>query len=205
MKRILVFASAVVVLAVVSVSTSAQVRPDQGATPKSAPQQPISVPIISVPASKIAFVDTRTFGDEKLGITRYLDAVKSVQGEFQARNAELVNIQKRISGISDEIAKLNAATPVDAGAVRAKQDEGARLQRELKYKKEQNDSDFDKRFDEVVGPVSVDIGAALDQYATQHGLTMILDISKLLPAVLTVNPAMDITRAVIADYNSKHP
>jgi hypothetical protein len=34
---------------------------------------------------------------------------------------------------------------------------------------------------------------------------MILDISKLLPAVLTVNPAMDVTQAFIADYNSKHP
>ena len=52
--------------------------------------------------------------------------------------------------------------------------------------------------------VSNDIGNALIQYAAQNGLTMILDISKLLPAVLTVNPAMDVTQAFIADYNSKH-
>jgi len=32
---------------------------------------------------------------------------------------------------------------------------------------------------EVVAPVSADIGKGLDQYAAQHGLTLILDISKL--------------------------
>ena len=89
--------------------------------------------------------------------------------------------------------------------IRAKQDDGARLQRELKYKKEQADADFEKRYSEVVGPVSNDIGNALIQYAAQNGLTMIIDISKLQPAVLSVNPAMDVTLAFIADYNSKHP
>jgi hypothetical protein len=34
---------------------------------------------------------------------------------------------------------------------------------------------------------------------------MILDISKLAPAVLTVNPAMDVTAAFIADFNTKNP
>jgi hypothetical protein len=32
---------------------------------------------------------------------------------------------------------------------------------------------------------------------------MILDISKLAPAILTVNPNMDVTAAFIAEYNSK--
>ena len=34
---------------------------------------------------------------------------------------------------------------------------------------------------------------------------MILDISKLAPAILTVNPAMDVTQAFIAEFNSKNP
>jgi Skp family chaperone for outer membrane proteins len=89
--------------------------------------------------------------------------------------------------------------------VRAKREEGERLQRDLKYKKEQADADFEKRYAEAVGPVSNDIGNALIQYASENGLTMILDISKLAPAVLSVNPAMDVTQAFIADYNSKHP
>ena len=58
---------------------------------------------------------------------------------------------------------------------------------------------------DAVNPISTDIGKALDQYAIQHGLTMILDVSKLLPAILTVNPAVDVTAAFIAEYNSKNP
>jgi hypothetical protein len=34
---------------------------------------------------------------------------------------------------------------------------------------------------------------------------MILDISKLAPAILTVNPAMDVTQTFINEYNSTHP
>jgi Skp family chaperone for outer membrane proteins len=150
-------------------------------------------------------VDTTVFGDEKAGIKRYINAVNTVQRAFDGKNAELRNLQSQIKVIADDLNKLSGNSVVSAESIRAKRDEGERLQRELKYKKEQADADFEKRYTEVVGPVSNDIGNALIQYAAQNGLTMILDISKLMPAVLTVNPAMDVTQAFIADYNSKRP
>ena len=88
----------------------------------------------SVPESKIAFVDTGAFGDQREGILKYIEAVKSGK-------------------------------------------------------------DVDK--------VSKDVGRSLDAFANQHGITMILDISKLAPAILTVNPSMDITKAFITNYNEK--
>ena len=94
---------------------------------------------------------------------------------------------------------------MDPKSVQGKQNEGDGLQRDLKYKKEQADADFEKRYNEVVGPISTDIGKALDQFGSQHGLTMILDMSKLLPAILTASPSMDITQPFIAEYNSKNP
>jgi Skp family chaperone for outer membrane proteins len=159
----------------------------------------------NVPSSKIALVDTTVFGDEKAGIKRYLNAVNTVTRGFDAKNAELRNLQSQIKTIADDLNKLGNNPVVSPESIKAKRDEGERLQRELKYKKEQAEADFEKRYTEVVGPVSNDIGNALIQYASQNGLTMILDISKLIPAVLTVNPAMDVTQAFIADYNSKHP
>ena len=205
MKRNLVIAAVVLLLSIASISVSAQTRPGApgAATPKPTPTQPI--PTANVPDAKIAVIDTTTFGDEKTGITRYLNAVKSVQTSFQVRTKELVDLQNRIKVIADELTKLNLSPVVGPQSIQAKQDEGERLQRELKYKKEQLDADFEKKYNEVVGPISTDIGKALDLYASQHGLTMILDISKLLPAILTVNPAMDITQAFIAEYNSKNP
>jgi Skp family chaperone for outer membrane proteins len=204
MKRYLVIAAAAL-LSVASLSASAQTRPAApgAATPKPTPVQP--APSADVPAAKIAVIDTGAFGDEKVGITRYINAVKTLEREFQPRQAELTNLQTRIKAIADEITKLSGNPVVAPDTIRAKQVEGEDLQRTLKYKKDQADADFAKRYTEAVGPVSNAIGKALDVYALQHGITIVFDISKLLPAVLTMHPAVDVTKAFITDYNSKNP
>jgi Skp family chaperone for outer membrane proteins len=159
----------------------------------------------SVPATRIAFVDTSVFGDEKAGIARYIAAVKSVEREFQPRQTELNNMQTRIKAVVDEYTKLSSTPVVDQKSVQAKREEGERLELDFKNKKDAADAAFTKRYEEVVGPVSADIGKALDQFAQLRGITMTLDISKLIPAVLTVNPSMDVTQAFIAEFNSKYP
>lgn len=205
MKRNIVL-PALLFLAIASTSALAQApAPAPAGPPKPAVPQPTPVAPAPVPATKIAFVDTTAFGNDKGGITRYLNAVKSVRSEFNARTTELVDIQNRMKALGDEITKLSAAPVVGSRTIQAKQDEGVRLEREFKYKKEQLDADFEKRYGDVVSPISAEIGKALDQYLVRQGLTMILDISKLAPAVLTMNPASDITLAFIADYNSKNP
>ena len=190
--------------AIVTISASAQTRPGTAAARPAATQTP-AVSNAPVPDTKIAFIDTGMFGEEKGGITRYVIAVKGVEREFQPRQTELTGIQARIKALADEISKLSGNSVVDPKTIQAKQDEGERLQRDLKYRKDQADADFAKRYQEVVSPISSDIGKALDQFAQQRGITMILDISKLAPAILTVNPAMDVTQAFIAEFNSKNP
>jgi Skp family chaperone for outer membrane proteins len=207
MKRNFATTAVFFVLAIASISVPAQTRPGAAgaSSSKRAAAQPAPGANAAVPLTKIALVDTRTFGEEKVGITRYLNAVKTVKREFQPITAELNNLQSRIKAIADEITKLSGNSVVAPQTIQSRREEGERLQRELKYKKEQADADFEKRYNELVRPISTEIGKGLDQYAFQHGLTMILDISKLEPAVLTLNPAMDITQAFIAEYNSKNP
>jgi Skp family chaperone for outer membrane proteins len=203
MRNFRILAAAIMLAAIVAASASAQTRP-AGTTPaRPAATTPVSAPTGPVPDTKIAFIDTSAFGDEKAGITRYVTAVKSLEREFKPRQDELNTMQTRIKGIADEIGKLSGNAVVDPKTIQAKQEEGERLQRDLKYKKEQADADFAKRYSEVVGPISTDIGRSLDQFAAQRGITMILDISKLAPAILTVNPNMDVTAAFITEYNSK--
>ncbi|MEO8435051.1 MAG: OmpH family outer membrane protein [Pyrinomonadaceae bacterium] len=204
MKRIRLIAAALMLAALLVVSAAAQTRPGAASTRPAAPQVP-AASNAPVPDTKMAFIDTGAFGDEKGGITRYVNAVKKVEREFQPRQTELVTLQNRIKALADEISKLSGNSVVDPKTIQAKQDEGERLQRDLKYKKEQADADFTKRYQEEVSPISTDIGKALDQFATQRGITMILDISKLAPAILTVNPAMDVTAAFIAEFNTKNP
>jgi outer membrane protein len=177
------------------------------AQPRPAATQTPSAPAGPVPETKIAFVDTQAFQDSKVGIARYVAAVTSLDREFQPRQQELATLQNQLNSIADELNKLNAGsnTVVDPKTLQSKQEQGEKLQREFKYKKELYDADAAKRYREVVGPISEDIGKALDAFAKARGISMILDISKIAQAVLSVNDSMDVTKQFIAEYNSKNP
>jgi Skp family chaperone for outer membrane proteins len=206
MRNFRILAAALMLAALFAVSVTAQTRPATGTARPAAstPQQTTPpAPTGPVPDTKIAYINTEAFGDEKVGITRYVTAVKALEREFQPRQTELNNMQARLKTIADEISKLSGSSVVDPKTIQAKQDEGENLQRDIKYKKEQADAQFAKRYEEAITPISQDIGKALSQFATQRGITMILDISKLAPAVLTANPAMDVTQAFITEYNSR--
>lgn len=209
MKKFGIFAAALALAAILAVSAAAQTRPggtSTAARPATTTPPATSTATASVPDTKIAFIDTSAFDDEKEGIVRYVNAMKTLEREFKPRQDELQTMQTRIKQIADDISKLNSGNAVvDPKSIQLKQDEGERLQRDLKYKQEQAQADYQKRLGEVVGPISQDIGKALDQFAQAHGITMILDISKLAPAILTINPNMDVTKAFVTEYNSSHP
>ncbi len=157
----------------------------------------------AVPDTRIAFINTEIFADDKQGITRFVNAMRSLEREFQPRSTELTNMQAQIKSIAEDIQKTQSLS--DPKALQAKQERGDALQREYEFKKKSADADYQKRFQAVVSPIYEDIGKALDTFAKQRGITMILDISKLAPAVLTVNENMDVTKAFIAEYNSRNP
>ena len=205
MKTIRLIAAATMLAAVVAISASAQTRPGAAAPRPAAPQAQAPTNTGPIPDSKIAYIDTGAFGEDKGGINRLVTAIAALDREFQPRQTELNNIQARLKTIADEISKLSGNSVVDPKTIQAKQDEGERLQRDLKYKKDQADADFAKRYKEVIDPISGDIFKALNQFAIQRGITMILDISKLAPngVVLTANPNMDVTQAFIAEFNAK--
>lgn len=183
----------------------AQARP----TPTPTPARPVTPQTtaadVPVPPSRIALVDTEQFADEKKGIVRYVDAVKQVQAQFAAQNQELINLQNRINGLVEELRRLRTAANPDQRAIQTKQEEGTRLQQDWTTKKQRFDEDYSKRYRELTAPISEQIGKALDQYARERGITMTLDLSKLMPAMLTALPAVDITDAFVADFNRKNP
>ncbi len=209
MRRIRLIAATLFVMVMIAMLAGVSLAQ---ARPGTAPAKPVATPSpgqtlnnTTLPATRIAIVDTSVFGDEKAGIVRYIAALKTVEREFEPRQAELNALQSRIKTVIDEFGKLNAKPDVDQKVLQAKRDEGERLELDFKSKKDQADAAFAKRYEEVVGPVSAEIGKALDQFTQARGITLTLDISKMMPAILTVNPAMDITHAFIADFNSKNP
>jgi Skp family chaperone for outer membrane proteins len=217
MKRLICVAF--ILTATMAVAAVGQTRPQTtaprptptplGPRPATTPlPRPATTPLPStapVPDSKIALIDTSMFGDEKNGIWRYVDAAKSVQAEFKTRTDELQNLQNRLNALITEIQNLSRATVVDQKTIQAKQQQGANLQNEWQTKKERLDEDISKRADQVIAPISSQIGTAMDQFVRQRGVTMTLDSSKLLPAILTAVPSIDLTQAFISDFNSRYP
>jgi Skp family chaperone for outer membrane proteins len=175
--------------------------------PVSPAQSPQPTPnlVVAVPPSKIAVIDTAVFSDEKAGIYRVIDANAALQSEFRARQQELQSTQTRINTLVEDIRKLRQANPVDQKTIQTKQEEGLRLQQDFDTKKQRYQEDYERRYGHVMGPVSQQIGKALDDFAAQHGITMTLDVSKMLPAVLTALPTVEVTTAFIAEFNRKNP
>jgi Skp family chaperone for outer membrane proteins len=209
MKILRMLATATILSAIAALSAQAQgTHPIGNPTPPrpTAPPAPTPVPAnVVVPDSKIALVNTEAFGDEKAGIARFINALRTLSNEVKPKQDEMLAIQARMQQLQKDMNTLSQAAVADPKSIQAKQDEGARLERELKYKKEDYDAMMQRRYRDVVGPVSADIGKELDVFAAQRGITMVLDVTKLLPAILTAKNEMDITAAFIAYYNAKNP
>jgi Skp family chaperone for outer membrane proteins len=217
--------AALILLVMMGASAVAQTRPTTTTKPTPTPlprpaatplprpaatplPRPAATPVATnapVPESRIALVDTVMFGDEKSGIYLYVDAAKKVELEFRTRTTELQSMQARLNALANEINTLRQAKVVDQKTIQARQSEGERLQQEAATKKTRLDEDVAARYRQIVSPVSTQIGLALDQFARQRGVTMTLDMSKLLPAILTAVPTTDITQAFIEDFNRKNP
>jgi len=204
MNRMSLIVASIVVTGVIGISVSAQVArptPTPGIPPRATPT-PANAPL---PQSKIAVIDTQMFGDEKNGIWRYVDAARVIANEFKPRTDEVQNLEKRLTALATELDTLTKASPPNKTAIEAKQQQGEAVQAEYNSKKAKLDEDLSKRYEQSVSPISRQIAAALDQFANQRGVTMTLDLSKLLPAVLTLMPSVDLTQAFINDFNSKNP
>ncbi len=156
----------------------------------------------NVPDTKLALVDTDQFLDEKAGIVRLVTAAKKVENEFLPRRTELQSLQGQIDKLT---ADLQKAAPVQDQKVSAQQQDAIdSKKRELTRKTEDAQTQYQKRLQDMLGPVYDDIGKALDAYAKAHGITLILDVTKI-QGIVSAAESLDITKAFITEFNSKNP
>ena len=193
--------------ALLLITASSLATAQRRATTAPTARAPQTAPVATSSAGdvKIGLVDTSVFGDEKEGIIRFRNAVHSIEAELQPHQVELDTLKTRIDTVAKELNDLSKASVVSQETITAKREEGERLTKQLNEKKDSAQKLFEKRYNEVAGPVSQDIGNALTKFAEQRGITLTLDISKILPAILTIAPGVDLTKEFVADYNSKNP
>jgi len=195
--KIVRYSAAVAVLTVAAFCVSAQQKP--AATPAApataAPQT------VAVPDSKMAMIYSDAFLDPKTGIARFNSLLGTLNREFQPRQAELQALQTKINTLGKEIE--DTQNVADPNALRTKRDQLAQMQTEFKRKGEDAEAAYNKRRSEIFTPLQQDIGKALEAFAKARGITVIVDGSQV-PVVYAAD-SIDITRAFIADFNSKNP
>jgi outer membrane protein len=190
------FIAAGVALAVVSVvSASAQT-----ARPAGQPAAPASSAAPSL-TGKIAVIDSGAFADEKEGIARVINAVKGIDAQFQPQRTDLQNMQTRYNTLVDEIQKTG--TVADPKALAAKQDQAAQLKTDIERKAQDAQTAYQKRMSDVLDPLQQDVFNALQAYAQQRGIAIVIDQNRV--PVLYAADSVDITRDFITEYNRTHP
>ena len=173
------------------------------AQPRTAtPTSPAPTQTGSLPETKIALVNTDEFADEKTGITRLVAAMKRVDGEFQPRRTELQTLQGQIEKATADLTKAQPLQDARVSQQQADKIEG--MKTEFKRKGEDAQAAYQKKLQDVLGPIYDDIGKALDTYAKAHGITLILDVTKI-QGILSASESLDITRPFITEFNSKNP
>ena len=185
---------------VLAFSFSAVFAQPKPAAPAQAPAQTSA----TVPESKIALIYSDAFLDAKTGIARFNTLVTTLNREFQPRQTELQTMQQRITTLTNEVNQAQAASSVvDPKSIQAKIDTLEQLKKDYQRKGEDAQAAYNKRKQDIFQPLQDDIGKALEAYAKQRNINVIIDGSAV-PLVYAAD-ALDITRAFINEFNSKNP
>jgi Skp family chaperone for outer membrane proteins len=160
---------------------------------------------------KVGLVDMYRFAaDDKptSGITKYKNALKALNKEFEPAVAKLNTKITRYQALGKEIQdanKANPAVPVAPANLQAKVDELQNLEIQIKREQEDLKVQQGKRQQAIVGPIMNDILEALNDYAKKNGYAVILDGSKLVEQniLLGFDEKYDVTDDFVKFYNAR--
>ncbi len=161
--------------------------------------------------AKIVIIDTGAFADAKAGIGKYNNAMKSLDAEFATVQNDLTATANRLTTLQKEIQTLqdqaaSGKVPVDQKSAQTKVEQFQTLQTDFKRKQEDAKARFDRRQEQIMGPIMQDIYKAMQDFATQKGYDLILDAVKLdaQQMILAFIPSkVDVTKDFITFYNSR--
>lgn len=185
---------AVAAFAAFAIMAHTQTRPaaPAGAQPQT---RPAAGPV------NIAIIDSSAFTDEKAGIARVMAAMKQMEAKFQPLRNELRGMRERLNTMRSDLQKKQA---IQDAKVTAQQAEAAdQLDIQIKRKAEDAQASYQKESLALLDPLQKDIGEALNAYAQQKGISLLLDVNRV-PVVYAAN-SLDITKDFIAEYNRTHP
>ena len=151
-----------------------------------------------VPA-KVGIINSESFANPTGGITRLVNALKTIQTEFKPRRDEIAQLVARL----DSLQQVPPNTPAAQLATRRDQAETLRI--DIQRKQEDARVAYAKRLAGLTDPIRASVYTALEAYTKQHGIDVLIDASKFPEGVLLANRNADLTAGFIRDFNSKNP
>jgi len=151
---------------------------------------------------KIAIINTAAF---RLGIGELKTMLESLNKEFEPKNKELEGLQKQLDDLKNKV--QTQGSTVQPSVRSGWMEQGAQLEKDLKRKSEDYQSLFQKRGQEVVGPVMVKINNFLGQYSQQHNIVLVLEreVAQGSNLLVWAPPVAEITEDFIKEYNKANP
>jgi outer membrane protein len=114
--------------------------------------------------------------------------------KLEAQNAEVQSLQKQLQANGEKLSEDERAARVRA--IEAKQKDLQRASEDF-----QNDAQAEQQT--AFQKIAAKVGEYVQTYAQENGYTAILEVGSQSSSVIYAVPSVDITRAVIAGYNTK--
>ena len=193
-------------------TVSAQQPAARPAPARPTPAQPTPTPATTAPATvnlpngRLAVIYTDAFLDSKTGILKFNSLVTKLNDEFKKPKDEIQGMQTRAQTLETEITKLREApegTPIDQRSLQTKIDQLEQLKKDIQRKAEDAQAAYNKRRQDLFGPLQDEIGRALEAFAKARGINVIIDAAQV--PLLYIADSIDVTRAFITEFNSKNP
>ncbi len=177
-----------------------------------------SLSVFAQTTGKVGVLDPRFFEDEKLGITKIVQANATVEAEFKPRITELQTMRDKMATVSKdgqamvEAAKKTPNGPIGQEQILLKQEELEKLDREFKRKQEDLQNAFGRRQQQLTAPIYVEIRKAIEEFSAKNGYAVLLDLTPLgqtqenpngISIFVHIDAKADVTKDFIAFCNTK--
>ena len=176
------------------------------ASPLAAQSKPAPAPAFkAIEPVRLGYVNSAAFLEPATGIKQLVRAAQGLELEFSNTQGELSLLGEKLRTLAGEINKLNADPVANAKAIADKQAAGQQMQQDLQARQQAAQEAYNKRAQELQGPIAAEIGKAMHAFAKDRDLGLLLDAGKLGEAILDAKPELDLTADFIGYFNAKHP
>ncbi|HQR37612.1 MAG TPA: OmpH family outer membrane protein [Blastocatellia bacterium] len=185
------------ILIVSSVAVAQQPAP-RPAAPR--PAAPAGAPGGVVPAGRIAIINTAAFPEKIAELQR---KIVELNTRFEPRTKELQSLRDTISGIEAQVNQGGVA-PGQAAQLSERYEQ---LKREYTRKSEDLSAEAQRAYGTATDPIRQKLSDAIEKYAADHKIVVILDISGAVKtgSLFYAAENTNITDDFLAQYNRANP